>query len=92
MTRPSEPVSAACASTRSRMPATVVSMKFAAVQVGATPAMSDDEVAQDVPAARRVDDLGVELDAVEVALRGGQTGERRGVRLGGRAEAGRAAG
>ena len=39
MTSPSEPVAAAWASTRSRISATVVSMKLAAVQVGATPAM-----------------------------------------------------
>ena len=43
-------------------------MKLAGVQVGAMPAMLDHEVAQDVAAARRVDDLGVELDAVQVAL------------------------
>ena len=47
----------------------------------------DHEVAQDVAAARRVDDFGVELDAVQVAGRIGQTGERRGVGLGGRPEA-----
>ena len=35
----------------------------------------DDEVAQDVAAARRVDDLGVELDAVEAA-RPGRPGRR----------------
>src|SRR3954462_2679138 len=40
MTSPSEPVSRACASTRSRMPATVVSVKLAGVQVGETPAMA----------------------------------------------------
>ena len=52
----------------------------------------DDEVAEDVPAARRVDDLGVELDAVEVAVDVDEAGERRRVGLGGRAEAGREAG
>ena len=52
----------------------------------------DDEVAQDVAAARRVDDLGVELDAVQVARRVDEAGERRGVGLGGRAEAVRQAG
>ena len=44
----------------------------------------DHEVAQDVAAARRVDDLGVELDAVQVPLGRRQAGERRGVGLGGR--------
>ena len=39
MTLPSEPVARAWASTRSRMPATVVSMKLAAVHDGSTPAM-----------------------------------------------------
>ena len=39
MTSPSDPVSRAWASTRSRMSATVVSMKLPAVQVGATSAM-----------------------------------------------------
>ena len=58
----------AWASTRSRIAATVDSMKLAAVQVGSTPGDADHEVAQDVPAARRVHDLGMELDAVEVAL------------------------
>ena len=46
-----------------------------------------DEVAQDVLAARRVDDLGVELDAVQVARGVDEAGVRRGVGLGGRAEA-----
>ena len=50
------------ASTRSRIPATVVSMKLAAVQVGSSAGDADHEVAQDVAAARRVDDLGMELD------------------------------
>ena len=45
---------------------------------------ADDEVAQDVPAARRVDDLGVELDAVQVAVGVDEAGERRRVGLGGR--------
>ena len=52
-------------------------MKLAGVQVGAMPRDAGDEVAQHVPAARRVDDLGVELDAVQVAvgrLRGRRTG------------------
>ena len=48
---------------------TVRSMKFAGVQVGLGAGDPDDEVAEDVAAARRVDDLGVELDAVEVARR-----------------------
>ena len=39
ITSPSEPVAAAWRSTRSRMPATVVSMKLAAVQVGSMPAI-----------------------------------------------------
>ena len=39
MTLPSEPVSRACPSTRSRISATVVSMKFADVQAGAMCAM-----------------------------------------------------
>ena len=82
MTSPSEPVAAAWASTRVRISATVDSMKLAGVQVGAAPAMPTHEVAQDVPAARRVDDLGVELDAVEVPLRVGQAGERRSSRSG----------
>ena len=43
---------------------------------------TDHEVAQDVAAARRVDDLGMELDAVQVALRVGQAGERRARRSG----------
>ena len=42
----------------------------------------DHEVAQDVLAARGVDDLRVELDAVQVARGVDQAGERRGVRLG----------
>ena len=42
---------------------------------------ADDEVAQDVAAAGRVDDLGMELDPVQVALRGGEPGERRGIGL-----------
>ena len=39
MTRPSEPVAAAWASTRSRISATVCSMKLAGVHVGEAPAM-----------------------------------------------------
>ena len=45
------------------------------------------EVAQDVPAARRVDDLRVELDAVQPSAGIGQAGERGGVGLGGGLEA-----
>ena len=67
MTRPSEPVARAWASTRTRISLTVESMKFAGVQVWRAPAIADDEVAEDVLAARRVDDLGMELDAVQVA-------------------------
>ena len=48
---------------------------------------AEDEVAQDVPPGRRVDDLGVELDAVEPPVGIGQAGERRGGRQGGRMEA-----
>ena len=40
--------------------------EVAAVHDGSTPAMPTHEIAQDVLAARRVDDLGMELDAVEV--------------------------
>ena len=40
------------------------------------------EVAQDVLAARRVDDLGVELDAVQVPLRGGEARRRASSRSG----------
>ena len=87
MTWPSEPVARACASTRSRISATVESMKFAGVQAGATPRDADDEVAQDVLAARRVDDLGVELDAVQVPLGVGEAGVGRRVGLGGGREA-----
>ena len=47
------------------------------------------EVAQHVPPDRRVHHLGVELDAVQVAGRIGQAGERRGVGLGDRPEPGR---
>ena len=90
MTRPSEPVAAAWASTRSRIPATVWSMKLAGVQVGDSAGDPDDEVAQDVAAPRGVDDLGMELDAVEVAVRRLEAGERRRVRLGGRARSPRA--
>ena len=42
----------------------------------------DDEVAQDVLAAGRVDDFGMELDAVQVPLGCLEAGERRGVGLG----------
>ena len=49
----------------------------------------DHEVAQHVPPDRGVDHLGMELDAVEVARRIGQAGERRGVGLGDRPESGR---
>ena len=51
------------------------------------PGDADHEVAQDVAAARRVDDLGMELDAVQVALRRGEAGVRRRVGLGGGVEA-----
>ena len=50
------------------------------------------EVGQHVAAPRRVHDLGVELDAVEVARRVGEAGEGGGVGLGRGAEAGRQAG
>ena len=60
-------------------------MKFAGVHVGVAPGDPDDEVAEDVAAARRVDDLGVELDAVQVAGRVDEAGERRRIGLGGRA-------
>ena len=50
------------------------------------PGDPDHEVAEDVPAARRVDDLGMELDPVQVARRVHQPGVGRGVGLGGRAE------
>ena len=49
-----------------------------------------DEVAQHVLAPRRVRDLGVELDPVQIAVRGFETRERRGVGLGGGDEALRA--
>ncbi len=62
-------------------------MKLAAVQVGLDPGDPDDEVAEHVAAAGRVDDLGVELDAVEVPLGGGQAGVRVRVGLGGAGEA-----
>ena len=57
-------------------------------EVGGRPARRhagepDDEVAQHVAAVRRVGDLRVELDAVQVAGRVGEAGVRRGVRLGG---------
>ena len=60
-------------------------------EVGRGPGRRDardvhDEVAQDVTAAGGMDHLGMELDPVQVALRGGQAGMRRGIRLGGRAE------
>ena len=49
---------------------------------------AEHEVGEDVAAARRVHDLGVELDAVEVARRVGEAGVRRGVGLRGGVEAG----
>ena len=52
---------------------------------------ADHEVAQDVAAARRVDDLGVELDAVQVARRVDEAGVGRRVGLGRRAGTPRAA-
>ena len=57
-------------------------MKLAAVQVGVDAGDAGHEVAQDVPAARRVDDLGMELDAVQVPVRRLQAGERRASRSG----------
>jgi hypothetical protein len=87
MTLPSEPVSRAWRSTRSRISVTVVSMKFAGVQAGGDVRDAGDEVAQHVAAARRVDDLGVELDAVQVSVGCGEARERRRVGLGGRVEA-----
>ena len=87
MTLPSEPVSVAWRSTRSRISATVVSMKLAAVQVGHDAGDADDEVAQDVAAARRVHDLGVELDAVQVPIWRLQARVRGRVGLGRRLEA-----
>ena len=87
MTSPSDPVWRACASTRSRIPC-----DGRVDEVGRRPGLRDPgdldhEVAQDVAAARRVDDLGVELDAVQVALGCSQAGVRRRVGLGRRAEA-----
>ena len=48
---------------------------------------AEHEVAQDVPAARGVDDLGVELDPVQPPIRVDEAGERGGVGLGGGMEA-----
>ncbi len=61
-------------------------------EVGGGPVRLDagdalDEVAQDVATARRMDHLGVELDAVQVPGRGLEPGERGRIGLGGRHEA-----
>ena len=58
-------------------------MKFADVQAGSAPLMPEDEVREHVAAARRVHDLGMELDAVQVARRVGEARVRRRVGLGG---------
>ena len=67
-------------------------MKLAGVQVGGRAGDADDEVAQDVAAVWRVDDLGMELDAVQAAVGVGEAGERRRVGLGGRPGSRRAGG
>ena len=69
MTRPSEPVARACASTRARISDTVDSMKLAGVQVGRAPAMPRTKLRSRSRPRGRVDDLGVELDAVETGGR-----------------------
>ena len=76
-----DPVSAAWASTRSRISATVDSMKFADVQAGSAPAMPRTKLRSTSRPRGRVDDLGMELDAVEVAGRIGEAGVRRRVGL-----------
>ena len=68
-----------------RISLTVESMKLAGVQVWPRAGDADHEVAQHVAAVRRVDDLGVELDAVQAALRVDEAGERGRVGLRGRA-------
>ena len=86
MTLPSEPVFA-----RVRVDALADAGDRRVDEVGRRPRRldagdADDEVAQDVPAARRVDDLRVELDAVQVPVRRLQAGERGRVGLGGGGE------
>ena len=81
MTFPSEPVATACRSTRSRISATVVSMKFAGGPRLGDAGDAHHEVAQDVAAARGVDDLRMELDAVQPPAGIGQARERGGVGL-----------
>ena len=77
--------------TCSRISATVVSMKLPAVQFGRDAGDVEQEVAEHVASDRRVDHLGVELDAVQVADPVGQAGERRrvGLRRGPEAPGGR---
>ena len=87
MTRPSEPGPRAWASTRSRMSATVDSMKFAGVHVGATPAMPTTKL------RRMSRPRGVWTTSgwnwMPYRLRDGvgEAGERRGIGLGRRLEA-----
>ncbi len=91
MTLPSEPVAAACLSTRSRMRSTVELDEVGGGPVGFGPGDAVDEVGEDVLAARRMHDLGVELDPVEPAVRIGQAGVGGRVGLGGGLEAAREA-
>ena len=87
MTLPAVPVSAAWASTRSRI------LRDRGVDEAARcPCLgdardADHEVAQHLPAGRGVDDLRMELDAVEVAGWVSEPGVRRGIGLRGRVEA-----
>ena len=64
-------------------------MKFAGVQVGRAPGDVEHEVPKDLPAARCMDHLGVELDAVQASIGVDEPGERRRVGLGRRVKAGR---
>ena len=82
MTLPSVPAARAWASTRSRISLTVESMKLLGVHVWVMPAMPTTKLRSTWRPAGRVDDLRVELDAVQVARRVDEARVRRRIGLG----------
>ena len=77
------------APTRARISATLVSMKFAIVQSPGSPQILMHEIAQHLRPARRMHDLGMELDAAHAPVAAAHRGVRRIVAVGDRAQAGR---
>ena len=86
-TMPSVPAARLCSSTRRRISSTVEAMKPAGVQLGRAPAMPRTKLRRICAAVRRVDDFGVELDAVQAAAIVGDGGAGSRIGAGGRGEA-----